>query len=269
VDRLAGERGKCGAGRQARVASAGPHHGEEHPISGERGSGTIFFCHCNLYCVFCQNYDISHLSEGALVSPDELAAAMLRLQAMGCHNINLVSPSHVILSILESLEIAVAAGLNLPLVYNSGGYEAAETIALLDGIVDIYMPDLKFLDPDRARRWTIAPDYPAAATSAILAMQDSVGDLELDDRGIASRGLLVRHLVLPGGSDDSRAVLEFLAERVSRRAYVNLMSQYRPCHRAREFPPLDQPLSRKEYLAVAEHARSLGLERVEFQGFWL
>jgi putative pyruvate formate lyase activating enzyme len=209
-----------------------------------RGSGTIFFSHCNLYCVFCQNYDISHLAAGAPFSPGELAAAMLQLQALGCHNINLVSPSHVILPVLESLEIAVADGLTLPLVYNSGGYDAPETIGLLEGIVDIHMPDLKFIDPERGRRWTIAPEYPAVATAAIRAMQASVGDLEVDDRGIASRGLLVRHLVLPGGSEDSRAVLDFLAEQVSRRVYVNLMSQYHPCHRAGEFPPLDRPLSR-------------------------
>lgn len=268
VDRLAGEIGQCGAGREARVASAGPHHGEERPISGARGSGTIFFCHCNLYCVFCQNHDISHRAEGTRFSPADLASAMLELQAMGCHNINLVTPSHVILPILEALAVAAANGLNLPLVYNSGGYDSPTTIGLLDGIVDIYMPDLKFMDPESARRWTIAPDYPAVAASAILAMQASVGDLQVDSCGIATRGLLVRHLVLPGGADDSRAVLDFLAERVSRRVYVNLMSQYHPCHRAGEFPPLDRPLSRREYMSVVMHARSLGLERAEVQGLW-
>ena len=268
VDRLAGELGRCGAGRQAKVASAGPHFGEERPISGERGSGTIFFSCCNLFCVFCQNDDISHLAAGALFSPRELALAMLRLQAAGCHNINLVTPSHVILPILESLEIAVAEGLNLPLVYNSGGYDAPSTVELLAGVVDIYMPDLKFMDPELARRYTIAPDYPAVATSAILAMQKSAGDLEVDHRGVATRGLLVRHLVLPGGTADSRAVLDFLAEKVSRHVYVNLMSQYHPCHRAREFPPLDRPLSRQEYMDVVTHARRLGLERAEIQGLW-
>lgn len=269
VDRLAGEPGKCKAGRRARVASAAPHHGEERPISGLRGSGTIFFSHCNLYCVFCQNCDISHFADGAAYSPDDLAATMLRLQALGCHNINLVTPSHMVLPILEALEIAVPAGLNLPLVYNSGGYDSPATIELLDGVVDIYMPDLKFMDPESARRWTIAPDYPSVAASAILAMQASVGDLEIDGRGIAVRGLLVRHLVLPGGLDDSRTILDFLAERVSRRAYVNLMSQYRPCHRARECPPLDRPISRQEFMAVVRHARVLGLERAEIQGSWL
>jgi putative pyruvate formate lyase activating enzyme len=269
VDRLAGERGKCRAGRHARVASFGPHHGEEHPISGFRGSGTIFFAHCNLYCLFCQNWDISHLAEGAELGPAELAAAMLHLQALGCHNINLVSPSHVILPILEALLMAVGEGLHIPLVYNSGGYDAVDTIRLLDGVVDIYMPDLKTLDPERAARWTIASDYPAHAAEALQAMQECVGDLQLDSAGVAIRGLLVRHLMLPGSLEDTRAVLDFLATRISRQVYINLMSQYRPCHRAREDPTIEGPLRREDYRAAARHARSLGLERAEFQGLWL
>jgi putative pyruvate formate lyase activating enzyme len=250
------------------VASASSHFGEEGPISGHAGSGTIFFAHCNLFCVFCQNHDISHAGEGVALGTAELAGLMLRLQRQGCHNINLVTPSHVILPVLEAVASAAAAGLRIPIVYNSGGYDSVASIKLLQAVVDIYMPDLKFLDPAAAARWTVAPDYPDKARAAIRAMQAGVGDLVIGPDGVAGRGLLVRHLVLPGMTTDSCAVLRFLAESVSRRVYVNIMSQYHPCHRSFAHPPLHRSLRHAEYEAVADCARRLGLERAEFQPRW-
>jgi len=268
VDRLQDERGRCRTGRQAVVASHGPHFGEERPISGHRGSGTIFFAHCNLFCLFCQNDDISHGGHGRPLSPAELAAMMLDLQKQGCHNINLVTPSHVILPVVEALSLAAAEGLSLPVVYNSGGYDCVESLALLAGVVDIYMPDLKFLHPDYALEWTIAPDYPAVATAAIRSMHRQVGDLECGPDGVAVRGLLVRHLVMPGASEDSRAILRFLAEEISPATYVNIMSQYRPCGEAYRTPQLARRPSAGEYGAVVREARRLGLTRAEIQGAW-
>jgi len=270
VDRLAGARGRCRTGRHAVVASASPHFGEEGPISGYAGSGTIFFAHCNLYCVFCQNDDISHGGDGEPTDARALADLMLRLQQHGCHNINLVTPSHVILQLVEAVALAAADGLRVPIVYNSSGYDSVFSIQLLNEVVDIYMPDLKFLDAAAAARWTIAPDYPERAREAVRAMQAGVGDLVVGPDGVAVRGLLVRHLVLPGMTADSCAVLRFLAESVSRRVYVNIMSQYRPYDQARAHPPLHRGLRTEEYLAVAACARSLGLDRAELQSrrFW-
>lgn len=268
VDRLADARGRCRTGRHAVVASASPHFGEEGPISGYAGSGTIFFAHCNLFCVFCQNSDISHGDGGEPLDARELAGIMLRLQQLGCHNINLVTPSHVILQVVEAVALAATDGLRVPIVYNSGGYDSAASIRLLHEVVDIYMPDLKFLDAAAAARWTIAPDYPERAREAVRAMQAGVGDLVIGPDGVAIRGLLVRHLVLPGMTADSIAVLRFLAESVSRRVYVNIMSQYHPCHQARAHPLLQRALLAEEYQAVSEYARSAGLERAEFQSRW-
>ncbi|NLI47039.1 MAG: radical SAM protein [Acidobacteria bacterium] len=265
VDRLADARGRCRTGRHAVVASAAPHFGEEGPISGFAGSGTIFFAHCNLYCVFCQNADISHGGDGEPLDARALAGLMLRLQQLGCHNINLVTPSHVILQVVEAVALAAADGLCVPIVYNSGGYDSTASIHMLHEVVDIYMPDLKFLDAEAATRWTIAPDYPERAREAVRAMQAGVGDLIIGPDGVAVRGLLVRHLVLPGMTADSCAVLRFLAESVSRRVYVNIMSQYHPCHEARAHSSLRHVLRAEEYQAVTEYARSVGLERVEFQ----
>ncbi|MBN2433324.1 MAG: radical SAM protein [Acidobacteria bacterium] len=266
VDRQRDERGRCRTGREAVVASFGPHFGEERPISGHRGSGTIFFAHCNLFCLFCQNDDISHGGHGRPVSPATLADIMLSLQAQGCHNINLVTPSHVIPPFVEALSLAAADGLRIPLVYNSGGYDSVESLELLAGLVDIYMPDLKFLDPEYARAWTIAPDYPAVAKEAIRAMHRQVGDLQCAADGVAHRGLLVRHLVMPGATADSRAVLRFLAEEISPSTYVNIMSQYRPCGEAYRHRQLNRRPSAEEYRAVIEEARRLGLTRAEAQG---
>lgn len=231
--RLRRERGACGVGDAAVVSSVGPHFGEEAPLVGRGGSGTIFFAHCNLCCVFCQNYEISQRGEGRAVSPEEVARMMRELQRAGCHNINLVTPTHQVPQILHGLLLAAAGGLTLPVVYNCGGYESLETLRLLDGIVDIYMPDFKYADAEVAERYSGVPGYPAAAEAAIREMHRQVGDLALDRRGVAIRGLLVRHLVLPNGLAGTERVMRFLAG-LSPDTYVNVMAQYRPCYRAQE-----------------------------------
>ncbi len=264
VDRRRGQFGVCRTGDRAAVASYGPHFGEEPPLVGTYGSGTIFFAHCVLRCVFCQNYEISLSGEGAVsVEPRELAAIMLRLQALGCHNINLVSPTHVTPMVVEALEIAAAQGLRIPLVYNCGGYESSEALRVLEGIVDIYMPDMKYADADTARRLSKAPDYPEHNRAAVLEMHRQVGDLKLDERGVAFRGLLVRHLVLPGNLAGTREVVRFLAEEVSRDTYLNVMAQYRPEHRAWQHPPLDRHIRSEEYRHALQEARAAGLRRLE------
>jgi putative pyruvate formate lyase activating enzyme len=237
----------CRTGERAVVSSFGAHHGEEDPLRGFRGSGTIFFTWCNLRCVFCQNWDISQKGMGDEVEPEALAGMMLSLQAQGCHNINLVSPSHVVAQILAALVIAAQGGLVLPLVYNTGGYDSPEALALLDGVVDIYMPDMKYGDSAMAHRYSHVRDYCEVNRAAVKEMFRQVGDLTLDERGIARRGLLVRHLVLPGGIAGTPEVLRFLAEEVSPRTYLNLMDQYHPCYRADEYPPLDRSVDREEY----------------------
>jgi putative pyruvate formate lyase activating enzyme len=264
VDRRAGTRGAvCRTGRRARVASYGPHHGEERPLSGRRGSGTIFFSWCSLRCVFCQNWEISQRGDGVEVGAEELAAMMLELHAMGCHNVNLVTPSHVGAQVLEALAIAAAAGLRLPLVWNSGGYDSLEALALLDGVVDIYMPDMKYGSSEVARRLSHAPDYVEVNRRAVLEMHRQVGDLVLDERGIAVRGLLVRHLVLPGDLAGSEEVLAFIAEEISPDTYVNLMAQYHPCHEAWGHPPLDRPPTAAELAHAREIAARVGLTRLD------
>ncbi|HEX77932.1 MAG TPA: radical SAM protein [Dehalococcoidia bacterium] len=263
VDRLAGEVGVCRTGARAVVSSYGPHFGEEGPLVGRGGSGTIFFTHCNLRCVFCQNYTISQKGEGYEVSPEELAGMMLALQGKGCHNINLVSPSHVVPQILEALEIAVSRGLTLPIVYNSGGYDSLDTLELLDGIVDIYMPDMKYSDEATARHYSGIKDYPAVNRAAVKEMHRQVGDLKLDENGVATRGLLVRHLVLPEGLAGTPQVVRFLAQEISPSTYLNVMAQYRPCHRAMEFPALSRPISRAEFLEAVRLARQAGLTRLD------
>ena len=218
------------------VSSYGPHFGEEAPLVGRHGSGTIFFTYCNLQCVFCQNYAISQLGEGIAVSKEELARMMLSLQAKGCHNINLVSPTHVVPYILDALEIAVSAGLSLPLVYNTGGYDSVETLELLDGIVDIYMPDMKYSDERIAEQLSGVKDYPKLNRAAVKEMHRQVGDLQMDEQGVAGRGLLVRHLVLPNQLAGTREVVRFLAQEVSPNTYLNIMAQYHPCHKAFDVP---------------------------------
>ncbi len=261
----------CRTGERARVHGFGPHLGEEDPLRGTRGSGTIFFSWCNLRCVFCQNWDISQKGLGRDVGPEELAAMMLTLQAEGCHNINLVSPSHVVAQIIRALDIAARQGLRLPLVYNTGGYDSPEALALLDGIVDIYMPDMKYGASNVARRYSRVRDYWEVNQAAVSEMHRQVGDLMLDEQGIARRGLLVRHLVLPEDLAGTEQVLAFLATEISAHTYLNIMDQYRPCYRAEDNPPLDRPVRAKEYDTALELAAKYGLHRLDHrrQRHWL
>ena len=244
------------------VNSFFPHHGEEDCLRGWNGSGTIFFSRCNLRCVFCQNFDVSWEAEGQPVTADQLANEMLYLQDVGCHNINFVTPSHVVPEILESLLLAAGHGLRLPLVYNTGGYDRVDTLRWLDGVVDIYMPDFKFWKPETAQELANAPDYPEVARAAIKEMHRQVGDLVLDDHGLARRGLLVRHLVMPGGLDETREILRFLAGEVSPDTFVNVMPQYRPEGLASCFPAIARPLKNDEFQAAVAIAREEGLRRL-------
>ena len=255
--------GVCRTGELAVISSAGAHFGEEDPLVGSGGSGTIFFAWCNLQCRFCQNAEISQLGQGRKVEPEELAAMMLALQQAGCHNINLVSPSHVVPQILAALLIAVEAGLWLPLVYNTGGYDALTTLALLDGVVDIYMPDMKYAENEPGQRFSGVPDYAQVNRDAVSEMHRQVGDLVLDAYGVARRGLLVRHLVLPEGLAGTAATTRFLAESVSPNTYLNIMAQYRPRFKAVSVPPLDHPITGSEYAEAVRMAQDAGLARLD------
>ena len=263
VDRNAGETGICKTGKMAKVSSYNSHFGEEAPLVGSRGSGTIFLTHCNLMCLFCQNYDISHEGYGQNVSDEQISAMMLVLQKQGCHNINFVTPTHVVPQILSALEIAIQNGLRVPLVYNSGGYDRVDTLKLLDGVFDIYMPDFKFWDPEIAEAACDAPDYPEVARRALLEMHRQVGDLVIDGQGIAQRGLLIRHLVLPKGLAGTREIMRFIATKISTNSYVNVMSQYRPCGRAAEVNGLDSHLPANDYRQALEFARQEGITRLD------
>ncbi|MEW6162409.1 MAG: radical SAM protein [Nitrospirota bacterium] len=262
VDRTSGQKGFCRTGDKPFVSSWGPHFGEERPLVGRFGSGTIFFGNCNLGCLFCQNYSISHLGEGVEISFEKLADIMLALQRGGCHNINLVTPTHQMPMILRSVQIAADKGLNIPIVYNCGGYESLHSIKLLDGVVDIYMPDFKYTDPEMAFRYSKAKDYPEAAMAAIKEMHRQVGDLIID-KGIALRGLLVRHLVLPEGIAGTAGVVKFIAEEISKNTYINIMDQYRPCFKAFENPPLNRRITEKEYREAVRMASEAGLKRID------
>ncbi|MBN2475936.1 MAG: hypothetical protein JXB62_15095 [Pirellulales bacterium] len=265
VDRLHEQRPAsfCRTARRARVSSAGPHHGEESCLRGWCGSGTIFFTHCNLRCDFCQNFDISLEGHGREVSPQQLADMMLALQRQGCHNINWVTPSHVVPQILEGLLPAAEGGLRLPIVYNTGGYDSLAALWLLDGVVDIYMPDLKFWDPKVSEELAHAEDYCEVAYRAIREMHRQVGDLVIDDRGLARRGLLVRHLVLPDGLEDTRQILRFLAREISPDTFVNVMPQYRPGGYAHRHARINRPLARAEYQEALAIAAEEGLHRLD------
>ncbi|MGD8849326.1 MAG: radical SAM protein [Anaerolineales bacterium] len=255
--------GGCYTGIHARIASFGPHHGEEDPLRGQRGSGTIFIGRCNLRCQYCQNADISQTDAGREVRSSEFAEIMLKLQAMGCHNINIVSPTHVIAEFLEALAIAAEAGLVLPIVYNTGGYDSPEALALLDGVIDIYMPDMKYAHVEHGKRYSKVPHYPEVNQAAVREMHRQVGDLQLDKQGIAQRGLLVRHLVLPEGLAGTKEIVKFLAEQISKNTYLNLMDQYRPAYKARQYSALSRPVNSEEYSQAVQWAIQAGLERLD------
>lgn len=264
VDRSANENGFCRTGRMAKVASFNAHFGEESPLVGKNGSGTLFFSRCNLLCNFCQNYDISHLGEGRSVTDDQLAWMMLQLQDAGCHNINFVSPSHVVPQILNAVYLAAQKGLNVPLVFNTGGYDSVRTLKLLEGIVDIFMPDFKFWDSGVAELTCDAADYPAIARKALIEMHRQVGDLCIDQTsGLAYKGLLVRHLALPEGLAGTARVMEFLVKSLSADTYVNIMAQYRPCGRARDVSQLARVLSTDEFDQAVGEARAAGIHRLD------
>lgn len=263
VNRMRNEKGVCRTGRLPMVSSFSPHFGEEAPLVGRHGSGAIFITNCNLLCVFCQNWEISHLGEGEEISLEQFALLMLYLQNIGCHNINFVTPTHVVPQILEALYIAIEGGLSVPLVYNTGGYDSIETINLLDGIFDIYMPDFKYWDEGVAIRLSKAPGYPEIARQAIKEMHRQVGDLTVDSSGIAQRGLLVRHLVLPDGLAGTRDVMRFLAREISPNTYVNIMDQYRPCGEAYKYPPLDRRITAEEYSEAITMAGEEGITRLD------
>lgn len=264
VDRTTDERGFCNTGNKPYVTSFSPHFGEEAPLVGFHGSGTIFLTNCNLGCLFCQNWTISHAGEGREITFEAFADMMLKLQQIyNCHNINFVTPTHQVPMILRSLETAIEKGLNVPLVYNCGGYESLETLKLLDGIIDIYMPDFKYTDPESAEKYSKAEDYPSVARAAIKEMHRQVGDLVIDKRGIAQRGLLVRHLVLPEGKAGTEDVVRFLAKEISPDTYTNIMAQYYPCFRAQENPPLDRRITNEEHKHSLQTAREASLTKLD------
>jgi len=268
VNRLQGEKGFCRGGLLPEVSSYAPHFGEERPLVGRSGSGTIFFTHCNLGCIFCQNYEISHLGEGRPVSFERLARMMVELQALGCLNINFVTPTHFVPQILKALPLAIDMGLKIPLVYNTSSYDSVETLKLLEGIIDIYMPDFKFINPEVARALAQAPDYPQVAKEALREMHRQVGDLILDEKGVAKRGLLVRHLVLPAGLAGTAEVMRFLAEEISKDTYVNIMDQYRPCGEVRRGSVLDRYITSEEYEEAVSSALACGLHRLDQRQRW-
>lgn len=268
VDRLdARQLGVCQTGELALVASYTPHFGEERPLVGRGGSGTIFFGQCSLHCLFCQNYEISHCQPGdgecAALPPESLAQLMLDLEKKGCHNINFVTPSHVIPQILEALPYAIEKGFSLPLVYNSSGYDSVASLKLLEDVIDIYMPDFKFWTAASGKTYAGAPDYPAVAKQAIREMHRQVGDLVLDGDGLATKGVLIRHLLMPGTLDESKEIINFIATAVSAETYLNIMDQYRPCGRAVEIDALNHTVSPGEYQDAMAYAKAVGLHRLE------
>jgi putative pyruvate formate lyase activating enzyme len=261
VNRTEGQRGVCRAGYLPAVASAFAHFGEEPELVGSRGSGTIFMTHCNLRCVFCQNGDISHGGEGREVTIEQLAGYMIALQDKGCHNINFVTPTHYVPQIVSALVLAARRGLSVPLVYNTGGYDSVEIIRMLSGIIDIYMPDYKFADEPPAAKYMNAPDYPEVIREVLTEMHRQVGVLLADRDGVAYRGLLIRHLVMPEGLAGTERAARFIAEKLSADSYVNVMDQYHPRHRASRFPELARRITRSEYSSAVGAARAAGLSR--------
>jgi putative pyruvate formate lyase activating enzyme len=259
VNRLKNELGICKTGLKAKVCSYMSHHGEEPPISGERGSGTIFFSHCNMNCVYCQNYEFSQTGEGREVDSGELAGFMLELQSLGCHNINLVTPTHVMPQILKALHIAVSKGFKIPLVYNTGGYELPEAIKLLDGVVDIYLADMRYADSEMSVKYSNAPEYPLYNQASVKEMHRQVGIADMDDQGIIKKGLIIRHLVLPNHISGSARIMKFIAQELSLETYISLMSQYTPYYKAKEFADISRRATLEEYLEAEEAMHKYGL----------
>ena len=268
VDRLKDEKaGFCRSGLNPVISSVSPHHGEEPPLSGTKGSGTIFFTNCNLHCVYCQNYPISQMGNGAERTVGELACQMLWLQEQGCHNLNLVTPTHFVPQILKALGISRERGFALPIVYNTSGYESLETVRLLDGIVDIYLPDMRYNDNAVALKYSVAPHYVESNRAAIKEMYRQVGNLVMDEQGIAKRGIIIRHLVLPGGLSGTEGVMKFLAEEISQDVYISLMSQYFPACKTDEFPEINRRITEVEYDAAYDSKMRYGLKNGWVQEF--
>jgi putative pyruvate formate lyase activating enzyme len=261
VNRLNGKYGVCRSSDRIVVSSLSAHFGEEQPLVGWNGSGTIFFTNCNMWCLYCQNYEISHLKRGEVISVTQLAEAMISLQQLGCHNINLVSPTHFTPQIAEALSTAIEKGLMIPIVYNSGGYESVETLKSLDGLIDIYMPDIKYSDNKNSRKYSGAKDYWDVVRKAVIEMHRQVGDLKINTFGIAERGLLIRHLVLPNNLAGSKTVVDFIAKEICLDSYVNIMDQYRPAFKAYQYPELSRHITSEEYDDVIQYAETLGLHR--------
>lgn len=264
-NRLEGKLGVCRTGELARISSYGPHLGEENPLRGWRGSGTVFFARCNLRCQFCQNHDISQQDNGDLLEPQDIAAIFLELQEIGCHNINLVSPTHVVPQIIQAVFIAAQAGLRLPLVYNTGGYDSILALELLDGIIDIYMPDMKYTNPNVGLHYSKVRNYPAINQAAVKEMHRQTGDLQIDQNGLARRGLLVRHLILPNGLAGTAQITRFLAEEISPNTYLNLMDQYRPAYNANQYPRINRRINQQEWKEAVNSARASGLFRLDHE----
>ena len=264
VDRTRGETGVCQATARVKISSAFPHFGEEGPLVGKGGSGTIFFSNCGLRCVFCQNYTISIEGEGVEITDQKLAETMLKVQSFGCHNINLVTPTHYVPSIVRALEGAVRLGLNIPLVYNTSGYETMEVLKLLEGIIDIYLPDLKYTNSSRAATYSSgAYNYPYYAKQAIKEMHRQVGDLQVEAKGVAVRGIILRHLILPNRISGTEELVKFVAHELSKSTYLNLMAQYRPEYKASEYPEISRRISRREYNEALAWAKKYGLSRLD------
>jgi len=264
VNRMKGEKGFCQLGYLPIVSAYHPHFGEESPLVGRYGSGTIFMTSCNLSCVYCQNYEISQLRIGEEVSFERLAEMMIALQNLGCHNINFVTPTPQVPQIIKSLEIAIKTGLKIPLVYNTNAYDSVETLKLLDGIFDIYMPDAKYSDDKIATKYSSAPNYFETMKKAIKEMHRQVGDLVISEEGIAVRGLIVRHLVLPNNLVGSEKIFEFIAKEISKNTFINIMDQYWPAYKAHQYPELSRRISEKEFQETINLAKKFGLKRIYF-----
>jgi len=261
VNRLKNDKlGFCRSGLNPVISSVSPHHGEEPPLTGTKGSGTIFLTNCNLRCAYCQNYPISQLGNGAERTPGELACQMIWLQEQGCHNLNLVTPTHFMPQILKAFSIARERGFTLPIVYNTNGYESLEALRLLDGIVDVYLPDMRYSDDAVARKHSVAPYYPEINRAAIKEMFRQVGNVVLDEDGIATRGLIIRHLVLPNGLSGTDGVMKFLAEEISKDVYISLMAQYFPAYKAHEIKELSRKITSDEYEEAYHIMQKYGLE---------